>query len=166
MITSVPCMTDKVTLKTDKRNINIIRDRRECAGRVVPPVFCAVPGSHWALLSETVPMGFASSGDGQALIYWPETRPHSSQHLVCFSVAVLKCWAKERWEGKALFGLHVTVQHYQGKPGQELKTGTWKQELMQRHRATLLGGLLLAHEQLSLTQSRPICLGMILTEAG
>lgn len=58
MITSVSCVTDKVTRKTTKRIIAITREKRACRTRNTSSVL-SCPKIHWSLQSKTVP----SSGD-------------------------------------------------------------------------------------------------------
>lgn len=51
MIVSVPCMTDKVKLKSDKKIINFMRNKTACKMHDLSSVlYC--PKVHWSLLSE------------------------------------------------------------------------------------------------------------------
>lgn len=62
MITSVPCLTDKMTLETAKRIVNIMREKRGCRLGGPSSILCYLE-VHWSSPSETVPLGFASAGD-------------------------------------------------------------------------------------------------------
>lgn len=66
-----------MTLKAG-RDSSIFWERRACVGHTV--------SAHWSVLSEIVPMDFASSGDPlDKLIYWSETvlhGSHTSEHNI------------------------------------------------------------------------------------
>lgn len=63
MITSVPCVTDKMTQKNAKRIANIMREKRECRWQCPSSILCYLE-VHWCLLSDTDPLEVpASSGD-------------------------------------------------------------------------------------------------------
>ena len=51
--------------------------------------------------------------------------------LICFSVAIIKHWTKALWGKRGISGWQAAV-HHRGKPREELKAGTWRQELKQR----------------------------------
>lgn len=62
MLTSVPCVTDKVTLKTTNRIISIMmRDERVCRLHEPSSVLHCLK-DHWSLLSDTIHVNFALSG--------------------------------------------------------------------------------------------------------
>lgn len=61
-------------------------------GGGVSVIFCYCPEVHWSLPSVTVPKGFCLIWRpiGQALIYYPDIRPHGSQNF--FSSIILFIW--------------------------------------------------------------------------
>lgn len=74
MIISVPCMIDRLTLKSPRES-SLFREKRVCK-LCSPSIFCAV-------LSETVPVGFGLIWRHivQALLCRSKTRLHGSQHI-------------------------------------------------------------------------------------
>lgn len=75
MITSVPFMTDKMTLTA----FNITREKRACWLQSPSCILCC-PEVHWSLWHETVCVAFCLIWRpvGQTLMYWLEMRPHGS----------------------------------------------------------------------------------------
>ena len=74
-----------------------------------------------------------AENDLYSLGYFSGNSPRSYV-LVWVSIAMIKYHAQKQFEEEmAYFILHFQVTGYhEGKSGQELKAGTWKQELMQR----------------------------------
>lgn len=61
MITFVPCMTDKVALKTVKRIISVMREKRTCRLHGLSRILCCLE-VHWLLPSER-PLWVLSYGE-------------------------------------------------------------------------------------------------------
>lgn len=61
--TSVPCMTEKGTLKTSKRLITIMREKKVCRPWCPSSVLCYAKVD-WSLPSQSVPAGFEALAHG------------------------------------------------------------------------------------------------------
>lgn len=119
-------MTDKMTLKTTKRIINIMREKRVCRFHSPSSIMCC-PEVQWSLLGETVAIGFASSGESldkhsYAALKLGRTAPNI---LVCFSVAVIKMLSKSK-QGRKGF---IWLTCYSPQLPRKAKAGTQDRNL-------------------------------------
>lgn len=143
LITSVPCDTNKWHQILPGESS--IWARRECAGPVVPAVFCTVPKSTspcWVRLSRGLCLSWRPTR--QALIYWSKARLHSSQHPSLFLCCCDKMLSKTKLGRKELTWLMLqSTKESPGRTQNKTRQKPGNRKWSRDHRGALLNGLFL-----------------------